>query len=390
MGGNMGAPFTSKGMSAYEAQTSVAADKKGNVVAAWIAFFSDNTSSIGYAVSHDGGVGWTAPAYIKSPGGRLASSPVVAADSQGRFSLAWLGFMVTGNTDEHVYLSKLDDKDAFGAPAVASDDGTSTTRDFDKPGIAIDANDNVLLTWADFTTPGMAALTFARTSDGTTFTRSTIVNDATFGNLAYLCLDASAGPSAPLYLVHLGGGGTLIVRKSTDQGKTWSLGGAPTASNVVFQDPTCVAHGNDLYVAYGSGTALFMPSLNTPADEIDVIHSADGGGKFSAPVVVSDGGAGVQYLFPQIARSAGGKLEIAYYQGVTNMPATVSHAVSDAGATWKVSSLGSAGTFALDRTLASWLGDYLGAASPAGTAFVSYTENSAGKSHIGFAKVASP
>jgi len=391
-GGGAGAPFTSHGAASYEAQTSIAATAAGSVVASWIGFFSDNTSAIGYAVSRDKGATWTAPAYVKSPGGRLASNPVVAADGQGRFFLAWLGFRPdAAMPDEHVYLSRLDDASAtFGAPAVASDDGSSVTRDFDKPAMTVDADDNLLLTWADFTSSAAPALTFARSTDGATFTRSTIVADATFGNLAYLCVDASAGPSAPLHVVHLGAGGTLTLRTSTDQGKTWALGGAVPAASVVFQDPTCVAHGADLWIAYASGAAVFTPGKDSPGDAVQLVHSTDGGAAFGAPVTVSDGAAGTQYLFPAIVRGASGKLEIVYYQGTDGAAATLTRATSADGAAWATAALGPAGTFTLDLTLANWLGEYVGLAAAGGSTFVSYTENSQAKDHIGFLAVASP
>jgi hypothetical protein len=394
-GGAQGGPFTSKGGSSYEAQTSVAADANGTVVAAWIGFFADNTSAIGYAVSRDAGATWTAPAYAHSPGGRLASNPVVAIDGQGRASLAWLGFKLDPTApDEHIYLSRLDDAtETFGAPAVASDDGTSTTRDFDKPSIAVDANDNVLLTWADFTGSGLGmqpSLTFARTSDGATFTRSTVVADATFGNLASLCLDVSAGPTAELFLVHLGAGGTITLRTSADQGKTWQPGAAVPATKVVFQDPRCVAHGADLWISYASGTAMFSPSMDSPGDAVNVVHSANSGALFSAPVAVSSGPAGAQYLFPAFARAPSGKLEIVHYQGMVGQPASFVLASSSDGTTWTSSPIGPAGTFTVDRTLASWLGAYVGLAATATSTFVTFTENSAGKAHVSFAKVAAP
>jgi hypothetical protein len=131
-------------------------------------------------------------------------------------------------------------------------------------------------------------------------------------------------------------------------------------------------------------------ATNAPADVVGVVHSSNGGASFDAPVVVSDGAAGTLYLFPQIVKDPSGKLEIVYYQGADKMPATLTRATSDTGATWTTSALGSAGTFTLDRTLASWLGDYLGLGASAGSTFVSYTENSAGKAHIGFTKVTSP
>ncbi|MEO7330949.1 MAG: hypothetical protein ABI193_20410 [Minicystis sp.] len=273
---------------------------------------------------------------------------------------------------------------------VASDDGSATSRDFDKPSLAVDANDNLLLTWADFTGSNMGtppALTFARSVDGTTFNRTTITADASFGNLAALCLDSAAGPAAPLYLVHLGAGATITLRKSIDQGKTWPALAVP-AANVVFQDITCVAHGADLWITYASGDAVFSPSQSSPGDAVSVVHSATSGDSFDQPVTVSNGGAGAQYLFPQIVRAPAGELGIAYYQGVVDGPASLVLATSANGAAWTSTTLGMAGKFTLDRTLASWLGDYLGLASTSAGTFTTYTENSAGKAHIAFTDLA--
>lgn len=388
--GAMGGPFTSKGTSSYEAQTSIAASTKGAVVASWIGFFSDNTSAIGYVVSRDSGATWTMPKYVSAPGGRLSSNPVVAADGQGRFYLAWLGFRVATPSDEHVYLSKLDEAtETFPAPVVASDDGAATTRDFDKPAIAVDANDNVLLSWSDFTNPATPVLTFARSADGATFTRSTIAGGAGFGNLGYLCLDATSGPSAPIYLVHLAVGATLSLEKSTDEGKTWQSSAVP-AVDVVFQNPTCAVHGNDVWVGYASGMAAPSPSFNAPGDAVFVARSPSGGGSFDTPVSVT-GAPGTQlYLFPQLIAAPNGKLELVYYEGVDAMPAKLTRATSADGATWTRAPLADPGTFTLDRTIASWLGDYLGLASAGGSSFVSFTENTENKAHIGFKKVAAP
>lgn len=393
-GGGAGAPFTSKGQASYEAQTSLAADAKGGVVAAWIGFFADNTSAIGYAISRDAGATFTPPAYVKSPGGRFAGSPVVAVDGQGRFSLAWLGFRYdSANPDEHIYLSRLDPTtETFGQPAVASDDGTSTTRDFDKPSLTVDGKEDLLVTWADFTGSSAgapASLALARSTDGATFARSTITADASFGNLAYLCVDTTGGAAAPLYLVHLGASGTVTLRHSTDQGATWKTLPVP-ATNVVFQDITCAVHGSELWITYASGTAPFVPGQNTPGDTVSVLHSANGGTSFDAVVAASDGAPGTQYLFPRLARSPAGALEIVYYEGTAGNPAALMRATSPSGAVWTRSKIADAGTFTLDRGLASWLGDYLGVAATGQALFTSYTENTQNKAHIGFVHVAAP
>jgi hypothetical protein len=393
-GGSANGPFSSHGDASYEAQTSIAASDSGSVVAAWIGFFSDNTSAIGYAISRDAGTTWTPSQYIKSPGGRLAGSPVIAVDKNDRFSLAWLGFRLSNAApDEHIYLARLEPKaDKFGDPVVASDDGASTLRDFDKPSITIGANNEVFLTYADFTGSGAgtpASLVLTKSLTDTTFSQKPFAGDASFGNLGNICRDRAAGVAGRLYLPHLGANGIILLHSSNNEGSTWDTS-TPTATNVIFQDVTCTTKGTDLWIAYASGTALFVPGNNTPGDTVNVVHSGDSGKTFDALVTVSSGPAGAQYLFPRIAQGPSGDLEIVYYQGTAGNPAALMRATSTTGATWAASKLADAGTFTLDRSLANWLGDYLGVAAAGKAVLSSYTENTAGKAHIGFVTVAVP
>lgn len=388
--GGAAAGFSSLGESSFETQTTIASDGQGGVVVVWVAVFAEGPSAIGYSVSRDGGASFTAPAYIAAPEQRLSTNPVLTVDSQGIFSLAWLGFRLDfAEPDEHIYVAQMGAAaDTFGTPAVASDDGSSTTLDFDKPYLNVDANDELLLTWADFS--GTPTLTFARSSDGLNFTRSEIVSDLSFGNLASLCLDRSLGGSAPLYLVHLGPNGTLSLRKSTTQGQSWELLDAPPAASVVFQEPNCVVDGSTLTIAYASGAGQFSTTDDTPADTVFVTVSGDAGASFAQPKAVTLANEG-QYLFPRIAKNPDGKLEIAYYQGVVDADATFMHASSsDQGATWTRAPIAPAGTLATDLALASWLGAYVGLTAPGASGFVSFTENSAGKTHIAFAEIALP
>lgn len=393
-GGATGGPFSSQGGSVYETQTSVAADDKGGVVATWIAFNADNTSSIGYAVSRDGGKQWAPPRTIPSPGARLASNPVVVADKKGVFTLAWLGFRLDAiNPDEHIYVSRLDAQtEEFGAPTVASDDDAKTNYDLDKPSLTVDATDALLLTWADFTGSGSGvpvSTRFGRSADAQTWNRVTVANDATFGNLAYLCVDTSAGAGATLYMVHLGANGTVSLRTSVNQGQAWELRPTP-ATSTVFQDITCAVKGTNLFIAYASGAALFTPGEDSPGDAVQIMHSANGGTAFDAPVTVSDGPAGDQYLYPRLVRAPSGKLQIVYYQGTKGNPAKLTLASSADGKAWTTSPIADAGTFTVDRTIASWLGAYVGFAIPAEKGFATYADNSSNKAHIAFAEVALP
>lgn len=386
VGGSTGNPFTSKGASSYESQTAVAATPQGDVVAAWIGFFADGTSSIGYAISHDAGKLWSAPQYVAAPEGRLASNPVIAVDSKGNFTLAFLGFEPSGPTDDHIYVAKLAKGAAsFGALATAD---LQTQRDLDKPSIAFDADDRLLVTWADFT--GQPTLAFSSSTDGVQFQVSTIANDATFGNLAYLCLDRGAGANAPLYLVHLRQGATLALRKSTDKGATWPLVMSVTPPDVVFQDPTCTVHGEDVAIGYASGMSGVSANMNSPGESVNVLLSTNGGTSFAAPKSVGKLAPADQVLFPRVSRDANGRLEIVFYEGVVDQPAKLVRASSVDGAVWAVSEVEAPGTFTLDRTIASWLGDYIGIASPTTGMMSSYADNTEGKAHIQFVTAGTP
>src|SRR5262249_50379188 len=158
---------------------------------------------IGFAVSHDDGATWKKPGQIDSPGAGVGSDPVLAADRQGNFYLTWVGYRhgSSGNaTDMHIYVSRLDPlTDAFLPPVEASS-GESTLQ-LDKPWLAIDTNDDRLLTWEDSTQGNL--LQFARSSDkGASFARSLIaVGSGEFLNLAFPCLDGTQSGQVPLYVV---------------------------------------------------------------------------------------------------------------------------------------------------------------------------------------------
>ena len=230
---------------------------------------------------------------------------------------------------------------------------------------------------------------FGRSADAQTWNRVTVANDATFGNLAYLCVDTSAGAGATLYMVHLGANGTVSLRTSVNQGQAWELRPTP-ATSTVFQDITCAVKGTNLFIAYASGAALFTPGEDSPGDAVQIMHSANGGTAFDAPVTVSDGPAGDQYLYPRLVRAPSGKLQIVYYQGTKGNPAKLTLASSADGKAWTTSPIADAGTFTVDRTIASWLGAYVGFAIPAEKGFATYADNSSNKAHIAFAEVALP
>ena len=83
-------------------------------------------------------------------------------------------------------------------------------------------------------------------------------------------------------------------------------------------------------------------------------------------------------------------LMINVYEGVVDMPASLVRASSTNGDAWTLAEIEEPGTFTLDRTIASWLGDYIGLASPSAVALSTYADNTEGKAHIGFVRAGTP
>jgi len=78
---------------------------------------------------------------------------------------------------------------------------------------------------------------------------------------------------------------------SDDQGKTWSglvQVSLPSEDPATFDDPTCVAEGGKLWVAYGIGTEPFDPAESPRALRLRVARSDDGGQTFANHAFAED------------------------------------------------------------------------------------------------------
>lgn len=375
----------------HEQEPMIAADGQGMVVGAWIGYFSNITTN-GYAVSSDDGMTWARPKQLDSPGARASGDPVVAADAAGNFYLTWLGFArdAQGNaTDIHVYASTLDrTMGAFGTPVEVTD---GTPGNVDKPWItAIDGGSKLLVTWADL---GNLALRAAVSTDqGATWTPH-VVRSGTFANLAFPCTDPTVAGS-PIYVTFMTGGGAGVgvgVRKSIDNGVTWTAQPG-VANDGVFQDPTCAAHGaNDVWVLYPQGTSGGAQGSTTPAASVRIAHSTDGAATWGGLVTITDSTSSDIYLLPQMARTSNGNLHAVFYQGAIAGPAMLVHALStDGGTTWTRSSFATPGKLTIDRThVTDWLGDYLGIYAAGSSVYVDFGDNSSTntRTHVGFARL---
>jgi hypothetical protein len=393
-------PIISAGRSRREAETSIAADGNGKVVAAWIADFGTSFTN-GYSFSLDYGSTWPMQTLqIDSPNGRTSSDPVLAVDSRGNFYLSWVGYFQNnqGDTrDMHIYVARMPaGATSFTAPTEVSGTPPNNQASLDKPWIMIDAADTLYVTWTNLSDQNF---NLARsTNGGTTWMRTVFSQEP--GNLASPCVDTTR-PGGPIYVVYDGvdNSNTQPVRivRSTDGGRNWTQP-QTIITGAVYQDPSCITRANAVWVSVALGASNPNNAHMTyPADTVVVARSSDNGQTWM-PVGVSEGQQGIQYLLPQLTMSQSGKLVITYYQGAQGRAAVLRGAVSlDAGSTWGYADLAPTGFFTGDRDGTAWLGDYTGLYAVGDLIYVSYTNNSAqcpgsrdACAHIGMTRFMTP
>ncbi len=371
-----------------EAETSIAVTADGVVAAAYIgeSFHSTN----GYNFSVDDGQSWQAGQRLDSPGGIEASDPVLTADPSGNLYMVWLGFKRDASGQNPSNFRMWVAKAAAGTtqfvdPVQVGAGVLGTADQLDKPWITTLADGALLATFARTSTGGVLS---ARSDDaGQSWDVTTIAEDGrSFANLAYPCQAADTGRTYVVYIYSAGFGAPSVrLQWSDDRGDSWpsdnvldvQASGEPTA----FEDPTCVASGNDVWVSYGlSSDSLFGSMSRSPKlDAVRVAHSGDGGVSVAERVDAHDGAAGRYFSHPQLARTATGALELVYYAGQSDgdTAGTLVHARSeDGGATFAPSEvIASPITLSFDRASQLWLGDYVGVAAARDSLYVSYVDN---------------
>lgn len=313
----------------FQSETSVAAAPDGRVAVAWIDI-AQTGSSIGYAFSTDDGATFGPPAAISSPGGRLASDPSVVVDAAQNVWVAWVGYFLKGGgapSDMHVYVAKAPaGSTTFGAPVEVSD--PADTSQYDKPWIAAPAAGGLVVTYERAGSD--LAVVAARSADGTSWQQAAIASDTTaslFRNLALPCAPKTGGRIWATYLAidETATKPTAEVRlsRSDDGGATWSAETTVSAPGeaVAFDDPMCVAEGNDVWISYGlSSDSLMEADMTTPKlSAIRLAHSADGGQTVAARLDAHDAAAGTFFMHPQIALEGGGAIDLTYYAGNADM-----------------------------------------------------------------------
>jgi hypothetical protein len=402
-GGTTNPVISAKPDSFIESETSTATAANGFVSVAWIDILQSGGSAIGYVFSTDDGKSFPEPSSVSSPDGRQASDPVLAVDAAGGFYLSWVGYYIddTGTpSDMHVYVAKAPPgATSFGEPVTVSNLGGNDDF-YDKPWITVTNDGTILVTYAVFSNVS-SKLMAARSKDGVNWAESTILESGSaFYNLAFPCAPQNGTRIYTTYLVL-----TNVIKVglsfSDDQGASWSpLVKSPTVSlaeeNVAFTDPSCVAAGNEVWVAYGlTDEPLAGGSADTPRlTNIRAVRSSDQGASFDLRLEAGDASAAPYFLLPGLVREESGALDVVYYAGTgdEDSEGTFRRArMADPALGFSPSQvIEKPVTYLLARDDPRWLGDYIGVATRGDRLYTSYVVNTDGLAHVAFARPALP
>jgi hypothetical protein len=182
-------------------------------------------------------------------------------------------------------------------------------------------------------------------------------------------------------------------RTSDDEGATWSQSSifASGLNDVVaFSDPSCVANGANVWVEYAT-TAKHVPDPEMQMEQLNsvwVAQSTNSGASFGAAIQSADKTTDKVFLHPVLVREPNGTLDITMYGGKSNgdtqSGVRYTHPLTSAKTIFQPL------TFAVDRTTADWLGDYIGATTRNGYLDTSFTANATGNSHIAYVRTKLP
>ena len=398
------------GASKFEAEPFFVA-RPGDVAIAWEAYGCDGLTRVGYT-RRDQAAGFDKPRYLESPNGQMASNVTLARDGAGSLFAAWASWTPGPDPAQpQVQVSNIRIQFArwpagaggFEEPIELSEPITDSL--YDKPWMIVTADDAIVVSYSDLRRGGILAV--SSVDGGASFQRAVV--DRAMANLSASCPDGRPGGAFVTYVANR----SIRLTHTSDGGVTWS---APVAAavwdpsgNVAFQDPTCVANGDEVWLSYGRthdgydvpvsrllSVHVAHMTLGASMPDSDVVALNGSGGAmtiFDGGGPAPDGGIadGITpgfLLFPQLARRTDGVLGLAAYraagedEGAADLVYVVS---SDGGRSFaNAITLATGLTPTLQRHVPNWLGDYFGWGPTGAGLGAAFIDNASGFSHIVF------
>jgi hypothetical protein len=358
-----------------EFETHLAVAPDGTIAANWTVESTSGPFPIGYAFSTDHGQTFTAPARVAAPGGLAAADSMLVVDGSGTFTLVFLAHGATS----HIYAARSTGT-TFGTPVEVS----PGAGDYDKPWAVVTGSGSLLVTYES----ASAGVT-GRSSNGVNFSPGLItVGDGTPRGLFFPCVS----DSGRVWVVFKAGA-SFAMRWSDDDGSTFTTSDSRVSltseTDIPFSEPECVAAGAEVWFVYGLS---HDPDSSVTGDDPKLyqlrIAHAQGSGGVDARYTVADANAGAFFLHPQIAREPGGALALTYYTGAANLDVAGSFRrtrSTDGGQTFSASTaVKMPDTLVQTRADSRWPGDYSGLVAQAHLIFMTFIDNTSGKSHVAF------
>ncbi len=386
-------------------------ERANDTAIAWEAYGCDGVTRVGY--TRKGPTGFAKPRYLDSPNGQMASNVTLARDGAGTLFAAWASWTPgpnpaqpqVGVRDIHIQFARWSaGANGFEPPVELSEPITDSL--YDKPWMILTSDDVLVVSYSDLRRGGILAA--ASSDGGATFQRAIV--DPAMANLAASCPDGRPGGAFVTYVANH----AIRLAHTGDGGVTWStpvdVAVSDPVGNVAFQDPTCIANGDEAWISYGRtrdgydvpvarllSVHVAHVTLGASTADSDVV-ALDGAGMAQT---ISDGGAPEAdggaapgfLLFPQLARGADGSPELAAYRaaGEGTGSADLVYVVSaDGGRSFANEAVLATGlTPTLQRHVPDWLGDYFGWGPTSAGLGAAFVDNASGFSHVVFDEGAS-
>lgn len=382
----------------FESEDEIAVAPDGTIAILWSAFTQTPPYvAMRYAFSTNDGKSFGAPADVITPNGLYPGDPAITVDAQGNFWASYLGISYSGQKVAYsrVYVAEAPKGTLKFGPPVEISPPSNTTDLIDHPKIHVTGAGTLLVGWADLAGPSFQTATgvVARSTNGTTWTRTTIVDqsEAVFANFFWFC-ESSAG----VHTVFLEASSAAFftgLRTSTDDGISFGTGNSTQVSldgdQVAGLDPMCEGNGSDVWVMYMTTQSPSVDETTLDgADHVWIAHSSNGGQTFPQRTESLDAKSSKLATIPLLVRDEVGMLDVAYVGGNFDQDSNGGIWLTRSGGPGK--KVDGPMLFDLSRTSQTWVGDYFGGVARAGALYLAYPRNETGLDHIYFAKVAVP